>query len=146
MPKTMASSPMNPFIASKLAARRRRAQAGSDARGRGKPSARYAMAHPASVAMVCAADPGGPDDWSDFTEDDFAGILLRAARSPRIRQKQWLTGSRHRDPPPTRLVSRSRTRPVDEPMGLAQRVGDRGVVAVKGRGIELAPIGLRSMA
>jgi len=31
-------------------------------------------------------------------------------------------------------------------MGLAQRVGDSGVVGVKGRGVELKPIGLPSIA
>ena len=104
------------------------------------------MVHPASVAMVCAADPGGPDDRSDLTEDDFAGILFRTAghRGSGGSDGSQVRGTAIRHP--TRLVSRSRTRPVDEPMGLAQRVGDRGVVAVKGRGIELEPIGLRSMA
>ena len=31
---------------------------------------------------------------------------------------------------------------IDEPMGLAQRVGDCGVVGAKGRRVELKPIGL----
>ena len=31
---------------------------------------------------------------------------------------------------------------IDEPMGFAQRVGDRGVVGVKGRRVDFMPIGL----